>query len=246
MPSFLCLPDLQLQLPGSGVHLVTGPIEVIGAEPGDVLQVDILELDPRINPATGKTYGTNSQKFAGYHYNSAIGEMRDGKPYVRTGGTEAITVMEFIEDEEGAMLWGKPVYMYRFPNMTLPDGSKHTIDNNPSVTIPHEYDHGYDGELISPDPIVYPEGYDGFVVTDEGGIVYLSPGLAGLDWKVPLRPHLGTLAVMPNNTANYIDEAATGGASTIPPSRFGGNVDDWRQVCCCMIAFFYCVHPFSH
>ena len=22
--------------------------------------------------------------------------------------------------------------------------------------------------------------------------------------------------------------AATGGASTIPPSRFGGNVDDWR------------------
>lgn len=52
--------------------------------------------------------------------------------------------------------------------------------------------------------------------------------MATLDWKVPLRPHLGVLAVMPNNTANYIDEAATGGASTIPPSRFGGNIDDWR------------------
>lgn len=37
------------KLPGSGVHLVTGPIEVVGAEVGDVIQVDILELDPRPN-----------------------------------------------------------------------------------------------------------------------------------------------------------------------------------------------------
>jgi acetamidase/formamidase len=56
----------------------------------------------------------------------------------------------------------------------------------------------------------------------------MSPDPAGLNWKVPLRPHLGTLAVMPNNTANYIDEEAAGGANTIPPARFGGNVDDWR------------------
>lgn len=56
----------------------------------------------------------------------------------------------------------------------------------------------------------------------------MSPDPAALDWKVPLRPHLGTLAVMPNNTINYIDEAAPGGASSIPPSQFGGNVDDWR------------------
>ncbi len=34
----------------------------------------------------------------------------------------------------------------------------------------------------------------------------MSPDPAGLDWKVPLRPHLGVLGVMPNNTANYIDE----------------------------------------
>ena len=32
---------------------------------------------------------------------------------------------------------------------------------------------------------------------------------------------------MPSNTDNYIT-ANQGGASTIPPSRFGGNVDDWR------------------
>jgi acetamidase/formamidase len=65
-------------------------------------------------------------------------------------------------------------------------------------------------------------------VTDEGGIKYLSPEEAELNWKVPLRPHLGTLAVMPNNTDKYLDDSAQGGANSIPPSRFGGNIDDWR------------------
>jgi len=36
------------------VHIMTGPIYVCGAEPGDVLQVDILDLFPRKNPKTGK------------------------------------------------------------------------------------------------------------------------------------------------------------------------------------------------
>jgi acetamidase/formamidase len=216
------------KLDGTGVHLVTGPIEVIGAEPGDVVEVEILELDPRYNPISGKCYGTNSQKFAGYHYNVLTGFGRDGTPYVRTGGTEAITVFEFVETSEGKMAYGKPVYMYRFPNMTAPDGSNRTFDNNPAVMIPHEFNYGYNGELLELDPILYPEGFDGTTVTDAGGIQYLSPEEAGLAWKVPLRPHIGTLAVMPNNTENYIDEEAEGGANTIPPARFGGNIDDWR------------------
>lgn len=119
------------KLPGTGVHLITGPIEVAGAEVGDVIQIDILELDPRLNPDTGRCFGTNSQKFAGYHYR--VDSKRDGTPYVTTGGTEAITVFEFIEDDNGDMLYGKPVYMYRFPNMTAPDGSIRTFDNNPAV-----------------------------------------------------------------------------------------------------------------
>lgn len=39
---------------GDGSHIMTGPIYVCGAEPGDVLQVDILELLPRKHPQTGK------------------------------------------------------------------------------------------------------------------------------------------------------------------------------------------------
>jgi len=54
-----------------------------------------------------------------------------------------------------------------------------------------------------------------------GVIDYLE---ADLNWKVPLRPHLGTMAVMPANSNNY----GPNGVNTIPPSKFGGNVDDWR------------------
>jgi hypothetical protein len=151
------------KLPGSGVHLITGPIGVAGAMPGDIVQVDILELEPRFNPSTGRCFGTNSQKFAGYQYR--IGTKRDGTPYVRTGGTEAITVIEFLEDDAGNMLYAKPVYMYRFPNMTAPDGTVRTFDNDPAVTVPHEFNVGYDGELLEAEAIAYPPGFDDTVVS---------------------------------------------------------------------------------
>lgn len=154
------------KLAGTGVHLMTGPITVTGAEPGDVVEVQILELDPRKNPTTGKCYGTNSQKFAGYHYNSLTGFKRDETQYVRTGGTEAITVFEFVETDSGEMAFGKPVYMYRFPNMTAPDGSVRTFDNQPAVTIPHEFNMGYDGtKLDDGAAISYPEGFDSTMVS---------------------------------------------------------------------------------
>lgn len=72
---------------GDGVHILTGPVAVAGAVPGDVIQartglnlvhflirfqcsrvamqVDILALRPRINPATGKTYGINAAAWWG-------------------------------------------------------------------------------------------------------------------------------------------------------------------------------------
>ena len=41
---------------GDGVHILTGPIYVNGAEPGDLLKVEILDLKPRKNK-DGKTFG---------------------------------------------------------------------------------------------------------------------------------------------------------------------------------------------
>jgi acetamidase/formamidase len=47
---------------GPGPHLLTGPIAVDGARPGDVLQVDILEAAPRL------PYGSNLAAHWGYLY----------------------------------------------------------------------------------------------------------------------------------------------------------------------------------
>lgn len=40
-------------------HIVSsGPIYICGAEPGDTVKIEILDLYPRPNPKTGKTYGS--------------------------------------------------------------------------------------------------------------------------------------------------------------------------------------------
>lgn len=86
--------------------------------------------------------------------------------------------------------------------MTLPDGTTVTYDTLPAI-YPHMYNYGYNLSMLEEDPVVYPPGFDGFVL-DQDEIEYLSPDPAELDWKVPLRPHLGVLAVQPNNTENWV------------------------------------------
>lgn len=72
---------------GPGPHLLTGPIAVEGARPGDVLQVDILEATPRL------PYGSNLAAHWGYLY----GEFP----------TERVTVYEFdTEATLGRALFG--------------------------------------------------------------------------------------------------------------------------------------------
>lgn len=53
---------------GPGPHLLTGPIAVEGARPGDVLQVDILEATPRL------PYGSNLAAHWGHLYDVLHGE----------------------------------------------------------------------------------------------------------------------------------------------------------------------------
>ena len=72
---------------GPGPHLLTGPIAVDGARPGDVLQVDILEATPRL------PYGSNLAAHWGFLY----GEMP----------VERVTVYEFdIDANLGRALFG--------------------------------------------------------------------------------------------------------------------------------------------
>ncbi|MEO8627734.1 MAG: acetamidase/formamidase family protein, partial [Betaproteobacteria bacterium] len=62
---------------GLGVHICTGPVAVKGAEPGDVLEVRILDVKPRPsgNPKfPGKSFGSNAAAWWGFHYNDMIEE----------------------------------------------------------------------------------------------------------------------------------------------------------------------------
>src|SRR5262249_21565650 len=47
---------------GPGVHIMTGPIEVAGAEPADSLEIRVLSFEPRL------PYGTNIAAWWGYLY----------------------------------------------------------------------------------------------------------------------------------------------------------------------------------
>lgn len=47
LPDHKAVLDAQRKESGEGVHHLTGPVYVRGAEPGDVLQIDILEATPR-------------------------------------------------------------------------------------------------------------------------------------------------------------------------------------------------------
>lgn len=84
---------------GPGPHLLTGPIAVAGARPGDVLQVDILRAEPRL------PYGSN---FAG-HWGQLYGDF----------GKERVTIFELDLD---AML-GRARFAYDWgfaPGTTRP------------------------------------------------------------------------------------------------------------------------------
>ena len=87
---------------GDGVHVLTGPIAVDGAEPGDVLKVEIVDLRPRANP-DGKTYGSNANAWWGFQARvpKADGSNYDAGAFTSTPGSndEVITIYELASDD---------------------------------------------------------------------------------------------------------------------------------------------------
>jgi acetamidase/formamidase len=164
---------------GAGVHILTGPIYVNGAEPGDVLAVDILEVAPRpsANPEyEGRTFGSNAAAWWGFHYNDMIEE---------PGDREVITIYEL--DSAGEDDYATALYNYRWTPQTDPFGVVHEIMDYPGVPVDHDtIDKNY--EVL--------EGV-----------------------TVPIRPHFGVIGLAPAE-ADVVD--------SVPPSYFGGNIDNWR------------------
>jgi len=164
---------------GFGVHICTGPVAVKDAQPGDVLEVRILDVVPRAsrNPDfEGQVFGSSVAAWWGYHYNEFLAE---AKP------REAVTIYEILDHEETP--YARALYSYRWEPQTDPFGVVHNT-----------YD--YPGVPIAP-----------------GSVRRRHNVLDGI--RIPLRPHFGVIALAPRET-DFVD--------SIPPSYFGGNLDNWR------------------
>lgn len=169
---------------GFGVHICTGPVAVKEAQPGDVLEVRILDIVPRAsrNPDfEGQVFGSSVAAWWGYHYNELLAE-----PNPR----EAVTIYEIFtgrECDHDAMPHARALYSYRWEPQTDPFGVVHTTYDYPGVPV------------------------------RAGSVKRRHNVLDGI--RIPLRPHFGVIAVAPREV-DFVD--------SIPPSYFGGNLDNWR------------------
>jgi acetamidase/formamidase len=164
---------------GFGVHICTGPVAIKDAQPGDVLEVRILDIVPRPSRAPdheGRVFGSSVAAWWGYHYNELL-----------TGAAprEAVTIYEIFTDDPTPH--ARALYSYRWEPQTDPSGIVHTT-----------YD--YPGVSVAPGSVKRRHGV-----------------LDGI--RIPLRPHFGVIAVAPREV-DFVD--------SIPPSYFGGNLDNWR------------------
>jgi acetamidase/formamidase/AraC-like DNA-binding protein len=170
---------------GFGVHICTGPVAVKDAQPGDVLEVRILDIVPRAsrNPDfEGQVFGSSVAAWWGYHYNELLAEP---KP------REAVTIYEICfvgrEGDQDATPHARALYSYRWEPQTDPFGVVHATYDYPGV------------------PVV------------PGSVKRRHNVLDGI--RIPLRLHFGVIAVAPREV-DFVD--------SIPPSYFGGNLDNWR------------------
>ncbi|MDB5882656.1 MAG: acetamidase [Ramlibacter sp.] len=114
---------------GLGAHICTGPVAIKGAQPGDVLEVRILDVLPRPsgNPQyKGKTFGSNAAGWWGFHYGDTL-----ETPQKR----EVITIFELDATRERN--WAQAVYNFRWTPQTDPFGVTHSIMDYPGVPVDH-------------------------------------------------------------------------------------------------------------
>ncbi len=114
---------------GMGVHICTGPVAVRGAEPGDVLEVRILDTALREsgNPQfRGKAFGSCTAANWGFHYKDQLEEPRQ---------REVVTIFEV--DASGERSWARAAYNFRWTPQTDPFGVTHSIIDYPGVPVDH-------------------------------------------------------------------------------------------------------------
>jgi acetamidase/formamidase len=114
---------------GLGAHICTGPVAIKGAEPGDILEVRILDVTPRPsgNPQhKGKTFGSNAAGWWGFHYGDTLEEPKK---------REVVTIFEL--DATGKRNWARALYNFRWTPQTDPFGVTHSIIDYPGIPVDH-------------------------------------------------------------------------------------------------------------
>ena len=114
---------------GLGVHICTGPVAVRGAQPGDVLEVRILDVKPRpcANPEFKVlAFGSNAAANWGYQYKHLITGDRP---------REVVTIYEV--DATGQRNWAKAVYNFKWVPVTDPTGKVHPTIDYPGLPVDH-------------------------------------------------------------------------------------------------------------
>jgi acetamidase/formamidase/AraC-like DNA-binding protein len=153
---------------GFGVHICTGPIAVHGAVPGDVIEVRILDLKPRMsgNPRfSGKAFGSNAATYWGYHFSDLLTEPKQ---------REVITIYE-VESGGGRPPTAHAVYSFRWTPQTDPFGTVHERYDYPGVPV---------------DPATIERNYDilrnvEIPIRPHFGVIAVAPAHSGLVDSVP-------------------------------------------------------------
>jgi acetamidase/formamidase/AraC-like DNA-binding protein len=114
---------------GFGVHICTGPIAIEGATPGDVLEIEILDVTPRPSRSpdyAGRSFGSNAAVWWGFHYKDLLTEPRP---------RETVTLYEITKDDEA--YFATAVYSYLWTPQRDPDGVLHPTIDYPGVPVDH-------------------------------------------------------------------------------------------------------------
>jgi acetamidase/formamidase len=190
---------------GDGVHILTGPIFVNGAEPGDLLKVEILDLQPRPNK-DGKTYGSNAAAWWGYQARVPTVDGTDftAGSFTGTPGSndEVVTIYEIKGN------YAVPAYQFDWPVLKDPMGEERDYIAYPGTCVPHD-PHGATTTVSS---TVADMGW----IKEEGSITYHDDVFPA---KIPLNYHVGCLGLAPASH-DFVD--------SIPPMPSGGNLDNKR------------------
>jgi hypothetical protein len=194
---------------GDGVHILSGPIYVNGAEPGDILKVEILDLAPRPN-SEGKTFGSNAAAWWGFQYRVPAEDGTDLTAGTFSGtpgeNDEFVTIYELVTESGTGNGYAVPVFQFEWPTIIDPMNTTRDYIAYPGTCIPHQ-PHGVFGVSGAVESM-------GWMV--DGNITYydnLYPA------KIPINLHIGCMGLAPESH-DFVD--------SIPPMPSGGNLDNKR------------------